>query len=43
MYVDGKNINRVVETILNMHRRNLLWVQLLKIQENIIKKSKSLV
>ena len=24
MYVDGKNVNRVVETILNMHRRNLL-------------------
>lgn len=24
MYVDSKNMNRVVETILNMHRRNLI-------------------
>jgi len=25
MYVDGKNINNTVKTILNMHTRNNLW------------------
>ena len=25
MYVDGKNINKVVQTILDMHTRNNLW------------------
>jgi hypothetical protein len=25
MYVDGKSINKVVQTILDMHTRNNLW------------------
>jgi hypothetical protein len=25
MYVEGKNINKVVQTILDMHTRNNLW------------------
>ena len=25
MYIDGKNINKVVQTILDMHTRNNLW------------------
>jgi hypothetical protein len=25
MYVDGKNINNTVKTILDMHTRNNLW------------------
>ena len=25
-YVDGNNVNKVVQTILDMHSRNLLWV-----------------
>jgi hypothetical protein len=25
MYVDSKNINKVVKTILDMHTRNNLW------------------
>jgi hypothetical protein len=34
MYVDGKNINNTVKTILDMHTRNNLWLM----QENTIRK-----
>ena len=34
MYVDGKNINNTVKTILDMHTRNNLWLM----QEIILKK-----
>jgi hypothetical protein len=26
MYVDGKNINNTIKTILDMHTRNNLWL-----------------
>lgn len=36
-YVDNNNVNKVVQSILDMHSRNLIsWVILLKMQENTI-------